>query len=114
MLEFARIWRDKPKIVFSSTLTEVAPGCRPVRSDVGEELTRLRREFKGELSVGGPTLAAQFIACGLVDEYRLVIHPVMLGGGTPYFPRLRRLANLRLLERHEFGSGVVYLSYVPV
>ena len=113
VLEFAQIWNSKPKIVFSTTLTEVQPGCRLVRGDVAVELAKLRKEFAGELWVGGPTLAAQFITRGLVDEYRLVVHPVMLGEGTSFFPRLRRPLDLRLIERQEFASGALYLGYVP-
>ena len=111
MLEFARIWNATPKIVFSSTLTSVRPLDRLVRGDVGEELARLRTEFAGDLNVGGPTLASAFIRRGLVDEYRLIVHPVMLGAGTPFFPSLDAPLRLRLTDTHRFASGVVYLGY---
>jgi dihydrofolate reductase len=111
MLDFARIWNDKLKVVFSSTLTTVQGNSRLVSGDVGEELERLRTEFEGDIDVGGPTLASEFIRRGLVDEYRLVLHPVVLGAGTPFFPRLESRINLRLTESRTFRSGVTYLSY---
>ena len=112
ILDFARIWNDKPKIVFSRTLDAVEGNSRLVRGDVGEELTKLRTEFDGDLEVGGPTLAAQFIERGLVDEYRLVVHPVILGAGTPFFPALSRPVGLELRETRTFESGAIYLGYV--
>jgi len=112
-LEFARIWNATPKIVFSTTLETVAWNSRLVRGDLGEELVRLRREFDGELQIAGPTLAAWFIERGLVDEYRVVVHPVALGGGKPYFPSGSKPVSLRLLETRTFASGAVYLGYEP-
>ena len=114
MREFARIWNATPKIVFSTTLDSVGPGCRLVAGDVGDRLAELRSEFPGDLDVGGPTLASAFIERGLVDEYRVVVHPVVLGAGTPFFPTLRDRVGLRLLETRTFGSGVVYLGYETV
>jgi dihydrofolate reductase len=110
-LEFARIWNAKPKIVFSTTLESVDFNSRLVTGDVAEELAKVKAEFDGNLEVGGPTLAAEFIKRGLVDEYRLVIHPVVLGDGTPYFPRLERPIGLKLIETRVFGSGAVYQGY---
>lgn len=111
MREFARIWNAMPKIVFSSTLESVEWNSRLVRGDVGEELARLRTEFSGDLGVAGPTLASAFIQRGLVDEYRLVVHPVILGAGTPYWPPLDAPIPLRLTDTHRFTSGVLYLGY---
>ena len=111
MLEFARIWNAKPKIVFSSSLASVSWNSRLARGDIGEELARLKTEFAGDLEVGGATLASAFIRRGLVDEYRLVIHPVILGAGTPFFPPLETPIRLRLLESRKFRSGVMYLGY---
>jgi dihydrofolate reductase len=111
-LEFARIWNAKPKIVFSTTLESVAGNSRLVRGgDVGEELAKLKAEFSGDLSIGGPTLAAEFIRRGLVDEYRLVVHPVVLGAGTPFFPALPHPIDLELVETRTFASGAVYEGY---
>jgi dihydrofolate reductase len=109
--EFARLWNAMPKIVFSSTLKSVEWNSRLVRGDVGEELARLRTEFDGDLDVGGATLASAFIRRGLVDEYRLVVHPVVLGAGTPFWPRLDAPIRLRLTETRRFESGVLYLGY---
>ena len=111
MLEFAQIWNEKPKVVFSSSLGSVDANSRLVSGDVGDELRRLRGEFDGELHVGGPTLAAEFIRRGLIDEYGLVVHPVILGAGTPFFPRLERPIGLRPTETRTFASGVIYLGY---
>ena len=114
MLEFARIWNATPKIVFSTTLDSVGPGCRLVAGDVGDRLAELRSEFIGDLDVGGPKLASAFIERGLVDEYRLLVHPVVLGSGTPFFPALTVPIGLRLLETRTFESGVMYLGYGAV
>lgn len=111
MLEFARIWNAKPKVVFSSTITTVEGNSRLATGDVTEELARLRSEFDGELDVGGPTLASAFIERGLVDEYRLVVHPVVLGAGTPFFPKLEKPIRLRHIETRKFRSGAMYVAY---
>ena len=109
--EFARIWKPMPKIVFSSTLASVDWNSRLVRGDVGEELAQLRTEFDGDLDVSGATLAAEFIRRGLVEEYQLIVHPVVLGAGTPFFPELQSPISLRLTETRTFGSGAIYLGY---
>jgi dihydrofolate reductase len=109
--EYARLWNATPRIVFSNSLESVDFNSRLATGDVGEELASIRAEFEGDLEVGGPTLAAQFIERDLVDEYRLVIHPVVLGAGTPYFPRLDHPIGLKLIATRVFGSGVVYGSY---
>ncbi|MBA2381234.1 MAG: dihydrofolate reductase family protein [Chloroflexi bacterium] len=111
MLDFARIWNAKPKIVFSTSLESVEGNSRLVRGDVGEELSKLKAEFDGDLEVGGPTLAAEFIERGLVDEFQLVVHPVILGAGTPFFPALAKPIGLRLRETRRFASGAMLLDY---
>ena len=111
--EFARIWNPMPKIVFSTTLEHVEHNSRLVRGDVAPVLEEVRREFDGEMGVAGPNLAGQFVRRGLVDEYRLVVHPVALGAGTPFWPRLDAPLRLRRLETHTFGSGVEFRSYAP-
>jgi dihydrofolate reductase len=111
--EFARIWNAMPKIVFSSSLDHVDHNSRLVSGDVGEILGDLRREFSGDLGVGGPNLAGQFIRRGLVDEYRMVIHPVVLGAGTPFWPTLEEPLRLRQIDSHRFAAGVEVRSYVP-
>ena len=115
--EFGRLWLETPKIVFSSTLERVDWNSRLVPGgmvDVGDALARLRSEFDGDLEVAGPNLAGQFVRRGLVDEYGLVVHPVAIGAGTPYFPPLAAPIPMRLLETHTFTSGVVYLRYEAV
>lgn len=114
MREFARLWNATPKVVFSHELESIEHGARLVRGDVGEELAKLKREFDGEIDVGGPTLAAQFIERGLIDEYRLVAHPVVLGAGTPFFPPGMPRLDLRRIETRAFASGAMYLRYEAV
>lgn len=111
MIEFARIWKDKPKIVFSRSLDRVEWNSRLVRDDAAEEVARLKVQPGFDMDVGGPTTAATLIRLGLVDEYRLFVHPVILGAGTPFFPPLDERVGLSLLETRTFGSGVVYLRY---
>ena len=113
MLKFARVWNAKPIVVFSSTLTDVVSNARLVAGDVSDRLAEVRREFSGDLNVGGADLAGQFVRRGLVDEYRLVIHPVVLGSGTPFWPQLEAPLRLKLADSHSFASGVVLRSYVP-
>lgn len=110
-IEFARIWRDKPKIVFSRTLAKVEWNSRLVRGDIAEEVTQLKEQPGKDLEVGGPNLASTFMRLGLVDEYRVIVHPVVLGSGTPFFPALDSTIDLSLVETRTFGCGVVYLRY---
>lgn len=109
--EFARIWNRTPKIVFSSSLESVEGNARLVSGDVGTVLEEVRREFDGDLEVGGANLAAQFVRAGLVDEYDVVVHPVILGAGTPFWPPLDAPVPLRLIRTRRFESGVVALTY---
>jgi dihydrofolate reductase len=111
MAEFADIWRAKPKVVFSSTLDDVGWNSRLVRSDAADEVATLRAQEGADLVVGGPTLASALVRRGLVDEYRLLVQPVVLVAGKPFFPALDEPADLRLVETRTFGSGVVYLRY---
>jgi len=111
MAEWAEIWREKPKVVFSRTLGAVEWNSRLVRGDVGEEITRLKAEPGGDLSIGGASLATEAIRRGLVDDYRLLVHPVILGSGTRFFPSLEERIELRLASTRTFSSGVVLLHY---
>ncbi|MGH2475803.1 MAG: dihydrofolate reductase family protein [Candidatus Limnocylindrales bacterium] len=113
MREFARIWKPMPKIVFSTSLEQVEHNARLVHGDAKTVLEGLRREFGGDLDVGGPNLAGQFVRRGLVDEYRLIVHPVVLGTGTPFWPELDAPLRLRLTETRTFASGAELRSYVP-
>jgi dihydrofolate reductase len=110
-LEFARIWKNMPKIVFSKTLEKVEGNARLVRDGVVEEVAKLKEQPGKVLAVGGAGLASTFIKLGLIDEYRLFVSPVVLGGGTPYFPALDERMNLELVETQTFGSRVVYVRY---
>jgi dihydrofolate reductase len=109
--EYGSQWLSTPKVVFSSTLTSVDWNSRLVRGDVGEVLAGLRKEFDGDFEVAGPTLASAFIRRGLVDRYEVVVHPVILGGGTPYLPPLDERIRLRLTDSRTFASGVTYSGY---
>jgi dihydrofolate reductase len=111
VLEFARIWKDTPKIVFSRTLEKVEGNARLVRDGVAEEVAELKQQPGKDLAVGGAGLAATCIKLGLVDEYRLFVSPVVLGSGTPYFPALDERIDLELVETRTFGSRVVYVRY---
>jgi dihydrofolate reductase len=110
-LEFARIWKDMPKIVFSRTLERVEWNSRLVRNDAAEEVARLKAQPGFDMGIGGPTTASTMMRLGLIDECRLFVHPVILGGGTPFFPALDDRMGLKLLETRTFDSGVVYLRY---
>jgi dihydrofolate reductase len=109
--DFARIWTAAPKVVFSSTLDSVDWNARLERGRIEDVIDGIRREFDGDLDVAGPTLAAPLIRRGRIDVYRVVVHPVILGGGLPFFPDLERPIGLRLIETHRFESGAVYLGY---
>jgi dihydrofolate reductase len=109
--EFAEIWRALPKVVFSSTLQSVEGSATLRRDGLVEEIGRLKQEPGKDISVGGAGLAASAIAAGLVDEYGVFVFPVVLGGGTPFFPPLERRIELELVETRTFGSGVSYLRY---
>lgn len=110
-LEFARIWKKMPKIVFSKTLEQVPGNARLIRDNITAEITKLKQQPGKNMDLGGPNLASTFMRFGLIDEYRLFIQPVVLGSGTPMFPALGDKINLRLVETRTFGSGVVYLHY---
>jgi dihydrofolate reductase len=110
-LEFARIWQDLPKIVFSNTLEKVEGNARLATDGVADEVAKLKEQPGKDLAVGGAGLASTFAKLGLIDEYRLFVSPVVLGGGTPYFPALEERIGLELAETRTFGSRVVYLRY---
>jgi dihydrofolate reductase len=109
--EFAGIWKRIPRIVFSTTLDQVDPGSRLVHDDPVEEVAGLKAQPGYDMDVAGPTLASALMRAGLIDEYRLFVHPIILGAGTPFFTALDARVPLKLLETRTFGSGVVYLRY---
>ncbi|MGW5723017.1 dihydrofolate reductase family protein [Amycolatopsis sp. NPDC003865] len=110
-IEFARNWRDTPKVVFSSTVGEVGWNTRLVTGDAVAEITRLKAGDGGPMSIGGATLAGAAVRAGLVDEYVLVTHPVLVGAGTPFFTALDSWVNLSLVETRTFPGGVVLARY---
>ena len=109
-VEFARAYVQTPRIVFSDTLERVADGVRLVRSgEAVEEVTRLKQETEGHLDLGGAGLAASLV--DLIDEFRLYVVPVVVGGGKPFFAAREQELRLRLAEHFAFASGAVYLRY---
>ncbi|MDO8210622.1 dihydrofolate reductase family protein [Conexibacter sp. CPCC 206217] len=111
VVDFARIWRATPKVVFSRTLERVEGNARLVRGDAAEEVARLKRDGDGELHTGGAALGGSLLRAGLVDELRLYVYPIVLGAGTPFLPPLDRRLPLEPIETRRFGMGVTYLSY---
>lgn len=110
VIEYAHIWQNIPMIVFSRTLEDVGENARLVRGNIAEEVKKLKAQPGKAMVVGGASLAASFMQLDLIDEYQLLIHPVILGGGKRMFTTDVKL-NLRLVETRRFGSGVVLLRY---
>ena len=110
-LEFARIWKNTHKIVFSKTLAQVQGNATLSKGNIVEEIARLKTEPGKDMSVGGAAIATTLMRSNLIDEYWLYVQPVILGSGTPMFPALSSKINLRLLETRTFNSGVVLLRY---
>jgi dihydrofolate reductase len=110
-IEFARRWRDMPKVVFSSATTTVDWNTRLVTVDAVTEITRLKAEDGGPMDIGGATVAAAAMRAGLIDEYVLVTAPVLVGGGTPFFTALDNWVNLTLVETRTFPDGVLLTRY---
>ena len=111
VVEFARIWRDMPKIVFSRTLERADWNTTVVRELVPEEMQELKSQPGGDLALGGADLAAAFMRADLIDEYRLYVHPIVLGRGKRLFQPSAHRINLELAETRTFGNGVVLLRY---
>jgi dihydrofolate reductase len=109
--EYARIWRAKPRVVFSHTLQSVGHNSRLVRDDLAGEVARLKAQPGGDLTVGGAGLAASLMRLGLIDEYQVYVHPVLLGGGKPMFEALPHSIPLTLLETRTFPGGVLMMKY---
>ncbi|WP_188848930.1 dihydrofolate reductase family protein [Aureimonas glaciei] len=109
--DFAAAWRRQPKWVVSRSLKAVGPNATLVADDLGGVVRGLKDELAGEISVSGPELARSLTELGLVDEYRLYFHPVVLGRGTPFFAGAR--PPLRLVTSDQMDEDVVRLTYVP-
>ena len=99
------------EMVFSRTLKEVGWNSQLVSDDIAEEVNRLKAQPGKDMSVGGAGIASAFMQLGLIDEYGLYVHPIILGSGKPMLPPLRDRINLQLVETRTFGSGVVLLRY---
>lgn len=111
-LEWVALWNPLPKVVFSTTLSTVQGNARLASGTLAEEIRRLRDEpGEGEIAIGGATLAAEAAALDLIDEYRTMVYPVLVGGGIPFFPRNERRVDLELVETRTFGSNVAYLRH---
>lgn len=109
--DFAVAWREQPKWVVSRSLTSVGPNATLVSGDVEAAVRDLKARLDGEIDVAGPKLAGSLTALGLIDEYRLYLHPVVLGQGAPFFSGAR--PPLRLMASDRIGDAVIRLTYVP-
>lgn len=111
-IEYARLWQDTERIVFSKTLDKVEGKARLMREVDPDEIRNLKKQPGGDMAVGGSDLAATFIKHDLVDEFRLYIHPIALGSGKPMFPVEEKL-ELEFLSSRTFPEGVVMMKYKP-
>ena len=109
--DFATAWRSQPKWVVSRSLKSVGPNATLVEDDIEAVIRGLRARLVGEIAVSGPDLARSLTDLGLIDEYRLYLHPVVLGRGKPFFAGPR--PPLRLVANDLIGEGVIRLTYVP-
>ena len=111
-IEWTALWKPLPKVVFSTTLSAVQGNARLASGGLAEEIERLRAEpGEGDIAIGGATLAAEAATLGLIDEYRVRVYPVLVGGGIPFFSQRERRVDLELVETRTFSSRVVYLRY---
>lgn len=108
---YAAAWRNLPKWVVSRSLTSVGPNATLVADEVERVIADLKATREGEIEVAGPTLANSLSQLGLVDEFRIYLHPVVVGHGKPYFAEPR--PPLRLVASEQMGDDVIRLSYVP-
>lgn len=110
--DFAAAWRRQPKWVVSRSLTSVGPNATLVSDDVESLIRGLKARLVGEIAVSGPTLAQSLTDLGLIDEYRLYFHPVVLGSGMPFFAGPR--PPLRFVASEQMDENTIRLTYVPV
>jgi dihydrofolate reductase len=109
--EFAAVWRHLPKWVASRSLKSVGPNATLVAEDVETAVRELKARLAGEITVSGPELAQSLTDAGLIDVYRLYLHPIVLGRGMPFFAGPR--PPLRLVANERIGENVIRLTYVP-
>jgi dihydrofolate reductase len=112
--EFAGIWRDMPKYVFSRTLERAGWNTTVLRDVVPEEIMELKARPGGDLILGGADLAETFLRHDLIDAYRIYVHPIVLGRGKRMFPPLESMIRLRTAGTETFGNGVILLRYQRV
>lgn len=108
---YAAAWRRQPKWVVSRSLTFVGPNATLIQTDIVPTIRRLKDEQDGDIEISGPELAQSLTDLGIVDEYRLYFHPVVLGGGKPFFAGAR--SRLRLIASDRIGADVIRLTYAP-
>jgi len=109
--EYAAVWRSRPKWVVSRSLKSVGPNATLVANDIEAVIRGLKAQQVGEIAVAGPNLAGSLTDLGLIDEYRLYLHPIVLGRGKPFFAGPR--PPLRLVTSDLVGEDVIGLTYVP-
>ena len=109
--EFAAAWQSRPKWVVSRSLKSLGPNAKLVADDFEKAIRKLKAELAGEIQVGGPVLAQSLTEAGLIDEYRIYLHPVVLGGGTPFFAGPR--PPLHLAASEVIADDLIRLTYVP-
>ena len=109
--DYAAAWRSRPKWVVSRSLKSVGPNATLVADGFEAVVRRLKAELDGEMEVAGSELAGSLTELGLIDEYRLYIHPIVLGGGKPFFAGPR--PPLRFVESNRIGKDVIRLTYAP-
>jgi dihydrofolate reductase len=108
---FAAAWRKQPKWVVSRSLKSVGPNATLIEDDVAGAIRKVKAERDGEIEVAGPALARSLTELGLIDEYRIYLHPVVVGHGKPYFAGPR--PPLRLIASDRMGEDVMRLVYAP-
>lgn len=109
--EYAEVWKSKPKWVVSKTLESVGPNATLVEGDLEAAVRELKAQHEGDIEVSGPELAHSLTELGLINEYRIYIHPVVLGQGKPFFAGPR--PPLRLVASDRIGEHVIRLTYIP-
>lgn len=110
--EWTALWLALPKVVFSTSLSAVQGNARLATGDLAEEIARLRAEpGDGDIAIGGATLAAAAADLDLIDEYHLMVYPVLVGGGIPFFPQQERCVDLELIATKTFNGKVVWMRY---
>ena len=113
--EWVLVWTPLPKVVFSSTLSDVEGNARLASGSLADEIERLRGEpGDGDIGIGGALLAGEAARLDLIDEFRCVVYPVLVGGGIPFYPQCERRLDLELIESRTFSSGGIYVRYQVV